>query len=383
MLLVKYIMQLTVSTMPVSVQNEMKRKKYDQERMRYTTLRSKKERRSGSVDVTSVDRNDRDDKGGGADKTKVIFQTSPCPPIRECAAESHSLASSQECAAEGSLVVQGSKSDGSSGELARMNDKVLNEKPTGSNRRVVNVRATTRHSPLHEQNNNVVASLGENQRLPSSHLRGYSTGRKDFGAGLPASTKNYEENVHPNFEEAISKLPRQHLSTNKTPYQGLSSKLNSTHEMIGTAPPSSARQGYASRHDMVGQGQQQRQPYEDIISPSSSLSTIPRMPTPCQLNLDSDDDDTLCTFEDDSTPAGFYKGATAPPLSPGEPNRDYGARPTISSGTSYSDECSEGDVDDGDDHTGPKAKWGVHHIAHYTKSERSMGLSEQKQKKSH
>jgi len=383
MLLVKYIMQLTVSAMPVSVQNEMKRKKYDQERMRYTTLRAKKERRSGSVDVTSVGRNDGDDKGGGADKTSMTFKTSPCPPIQECAAESHSLASSREYTAKGSLVEQSSNDDESSGELLRMNDEVLNEKPTGSYRGVVNVRATTRHSPLHEQNNNVVANLGESQRLPSSYLRGYTTGRKGFGAGLPSSTMKCEENVHPNFAEAISKLPRQHLSTNKTPSQGPSYKLNSDHEMIGAAPPSSARQGYGSRSDMVGQVQQQRQRYEDIISPSSSLSTIPRMPTPCQLNLDSDDDDTLCTFEDDSTPAGFYKGATAPPLSPAEANRAYGARPAISSRTSYYDECSEGDIDDDDDHPDPKTKWGVHHIMHYTKSERSMQLSEQKQKKSH
>ncbi|KAL7532498.1 hypothetical protein ACHAXR_004666, partial [Thalassiosira sp. AJA248-18] len=46
MLLVKYIMQLTVSTMPAAVQNDMKRKKYDKERKRYSTLRAKKERRS-------------------------------------------------------------------------------------------------------------------------------------------------------------------------------------------------------------------------------------------------------------------------------------------------------------------------------------------------
>lgn len=383
MLLVKYIMQLTVSAMPVSVQNEMNRKKYDQERMRYTTLRAKKERRSGSVDVTPVGHNDSDDKGGGADKIKMTYKTSPCPPIQECAAESHSLASSQEYTAKGSLVEQGSKDDGSSGELVRMNDEVLNEKPTGSYRGVVNVRATKRHSPLHEQNNNVVTNLGESQRLPSSYLRGYSTGRKDFGVGLPSSTMKYEENDHPNFAEAISKLPRQHRSTNKTPSRGLSYKLNSDHEMIGAAPTSSARHGYGSRRDMVGQGQQQRQRYEDIISPSSSLSTIPRMPTPCQLNLDSDDDDTLCTYEDDSTPAGFYKGATAPPLSPAEANRAYGARPAISSRTSYYDECSEGNVDDDDDHPDPKSKWGVYHIMHYTKSERSMKLSEQKQKKSH
>ena len=381
MLLVKYIMQLTFSAMPVSVQNEMKRKKYDQERMRYTTLRAKKERRSGSVDVTPVGRNDSDDKGGGADKISTTFKTSPCPPIQECAAESHSLASSQEYTAKVSLVEQGSKDDGSSRELVRMNDEVLIEKPTGY-RGVVNVRAIKRHSPLHEQNN-LVANLGESQRIPSSYLRGYSTGRKDFGAGLPASTKKYEENVHPNFEEVISKLPRQHLSTNKTPSQGLSYKLNSGHKMIGAAPPRSARNGYGSRRDMVGQGQQQRQRYEDIISPSSSLSTIPRMPTPCQLNLDSDDDETLCMFEDDSAPAGFYEGATAPPLSPAEVNRGYGARPAISSRTSYFDEYSEGDIDDDDDHTEPEAKWGVHHIMHYTKSERNMGLSEQKQKKSH
>jgi hypothetical protein len=376
MLLVKYIMQLTVSPMPASVHNEMKRKKYDQERMRYTSLRAKKERRSGSVeDVTPIDRNNNKDNDGGAEKISMTFKTSPCPPIRESAAESHSLSSSQEFTVEGSLAERCTKNDERSVKHLNTNDGALNDKPTGSTRRVVNVRETKRHSPMQEQKKSCGGSLGDDQRLPVDYHGGYSAARKYHGVAFSSSPKKYRENDHPNFEEAINKLPLQHSSSYKIPSKGLGGNLTSEYERGVAAPPPSARQDYGSRQNMVGQGQHQH--YEDLISPTSSLSTIPQMPTPCQLNLDSDDDDT---YENYTTHAGFYQGATAPPLSPAEAYRGYGAQRTISSRMPYFDEHPKDNVDD--DHTRPKAKWGIHHIAHYAKSERSLGLSEHNQKKS-
>ena len=136
-------------------------------------------------------------------------------------------------------------------------------------------------------------------------------------------------------------------------------------------PPSNARQGYGSRRDAeIGRSRL----YDEATSPSSSLSTVPGLPTPCHLNLDSDDD-TLHTVEDGFTPVGFYPDATAPPLSPSNPG--YGARTTVPSGSAYFDGYSEKMTND-DDHSGPEAKWGVHHILHYARSERSMSLSERK-----
>ncbi len=94
------------------------------------------------------------------------------------------------------------------------------------------------------------------------------------------------------------------------------------------------------------------------------------MPTPCQLNLDDDDDDdTLQTIEAGRTPSGLYQGASAPPLSPPS-NHGYVSR-SNTSGLVFMD-------DDDDDHSGPKAKWGVHHFLQYAKSEKSLSMSEQK-----
>jgi hypothetical protein len=230
---------------------------------------------------------------------------------------------------------------------------------------------------MQEQMKNVGGCLGDNQRFPSDYQGGYSASRKYHGVAFFSSVKKYGENDHPNFEEAINTLPQQHSSSYKIPFQGLSNNLTSEYEKGVAAPSSSARQDYGSRQNIVGQRQQQR--YEDIISPTSSLSTIPQMPTPCQLNLDSDDDDT---YENDTTPASFYQGATAPPLSPAEAYRGYGAQRATESRTPYIDEYPNDDIDDDDDHTRPKAKWGIHHIAHYAKSERTLGLSGHNQKKS-
>jgi len=367
MLLVKYIMQLTVSSMPASVQNEMRRKKYDQERKRYMTLRAKKDRRSGSVGLAG-DKASGSVRGEGDTSEKISngtsFTKSPCPPIRESSAESYSP-SSPENSAEKNPV-----------EVRRKKDDVLDGKPQGAKGGIVNVRAIKCHSPLQDQYDGS-HRRGSRQKLPSRNRNSPSIGKR-FG-GLSSNATKHEENNHPNFEEAISKLPWQPPSTNRSPLQTRDSGLNesgakylpNSYLQRSGPPPSNARQGYGSRRDAeIGRSRL----YEEAASPSSSLSTVPGLPTPCHLNLDSDDD-TLHTVEDGFTPVGFYPDATAPPLSPSNPG--YGARTTVPSGSAYFDGYSEKVTND-DDHSGPEAKWGVHHILHYARSERSMSLSERK-----
>ena len=129
MLLVKYIMQLTVSSMPASVQNEMRRKKYDQERKRYMTLRAKKERRSGSIGLAG-DMASGSMRGEGDTSEKISNGASfaLCPPIRESSAESYSPSSPENSAQENPV------------EVRRKKDDVLDEKPQGAKGGIVDVR---------------------------------------------------------------------------------------------------------------------------------------------------------------------------------------------------------------------------------------------------
>lgn len=383
MLLLKYIMQLTVSTMPTGVQNEIKKKKYDQERK---LMKAKKERRSGSVGATSITPRDDDNGSDAPNNVSATLDKSPCPPIRESSAESNSCHSSFECTTADEKVEPPQPVTN------------MNEKPHGSSKGgVVNVRATKCHSPLQEPNDDYSNFRGSRQKLQS-------------GRGLSAASRtNFEENHHPNFEEAISKLPRDPSSTNRSPFQTTRGGYGAAHsknysrsnlKRSGATKPSPANP-YGSSHDVAlgqksnrrQQEQQQRVEEEELISPTSSLSTVPRMPTPCQLNLesdnsDNDDDDTLYTVGDNfATPNGgggtnFYQGATAPPLSPrsSKKKHGYGARrSTLSSGTAYfSSGYSGEDQEEVESDDGPKAKWGVHHILQYARSERSLSLSEKK-----
>ena len=288
MLLVKYIMQLTVSTMPAGIETEMRRKKYDQERKRYMTLRAKKERRSGSVGIAGgnqIRRNDSVDKGGEVENISPLL-TSPCPPIRESSAECYSEYTGEN-----------------------KNDETFVEKPKGG---IVNVRATKIHSPFQEKNGVGSHRRGSRQKHPSRNHSGHSIG-KGF-VGPSSSTTKYEENHHPNFEEAISKFPRRSPTTNRSPMQtqGYAKNMSSAKNTRRSGAPSSdAHQGYGSKYWEVARSHHQQQHHEEeVLSPSSTLSTTkPGMPTPCQLNLDSDDD-TLYTVEDGfatTTPAGFTR----------------------------------------------------------------------------
>lgn len=394
MLLVKYILQLTVSTMPSHVQNEIKRKKYDQERKRYLTLRAKKDRRSGSVGVANINRKDSEDDGGDGAKinTSNTLQASPCPPIRESSAESNSQ-SSQECSAEEDSV-----------ELVRNKEaEVPPEKPKPATGGVVNVRATIRHSPLQAKNDVRPPHLSGSRQNLSSRIG------KALAGGLTPNTYTtaFEENNHPNSTEAgrNNKVSTRQLHSSYTSplmastlgRSGAAASSN-VRRQYGAAdqPPSSGvtRHGYGPRNAEVGRNREQPfQQEEDIISPSnSSLSTVPGLPTPVQLNLDSEsDDDTLYTVEDGFTPPaapapGFYQGATAPPLSPSssapsKPHFGYGSarRASSTSGSAYYSKEWTADADD-DELDGPKAKWGVGHILAYARSERSLSLSEQRKK---
>jgi hypothetical protein len=359
MLLLKYILQLTVSTIPSDVQNQIKRKKFDQERMRYTTLRAKKDRRSGSAGFTTSSPLDDVSK---TDKGSMQFKASPCPPIRESVAESYTHNSPND-AAEVSPVRQ-----------QKPNEEVPTVKPHGKGA-IVNVRTTNRHSHRQEQINTGSQCLnGITQKQPSSTSVGIRAGKISS-----RTVAKCDENDNPNVDEAISELPRQPYSSTKSPYRagynisrssGFNSVLPSTRR-IDRIPSSSAHPVDESIVKEVFRScpQQQNHQYpEDIISPSSSISTIPAMPTPCQLNMESDDD-TLQTVEAGFTPAGLYQGATAPPLSPPS-SHGYVSRSNASR-LMFTD-------DEDDDHSGPKAKWGVHHFLQYAKSERSLSLSEQK-----
>lgn len=334
MLLLKYIMQLTVSPIPPDVQNQIKKKKFDQERKRYTTLRAKKERRSGSAGACLTYPCIGDDNCE-INNTGTQLKASPCPPIRESVVESHTY-SSQDHTTKGSLV-----------GLVETNDKLPTLKPHGSKGALVNVRTTMRHSQLQKIQSNTASGM--------------------LSAKVSSRAMKYDENDNPNLDDTKGDFIRQPSSTMKSPHRAINNTSNTStfakvlysNRNIDRTPSSSANQGNESKTDAVWLSYQQQRrhpPVEDIISPTSSISTIPAMPTPCQLNMESDDD-TLVS-EDVFTSSYIYKGATAPPLSP-------------HSGFMFAD-------DDDDEHSGPKAKWGVHHILQYAKSERSLSLSDKK-----
>mmetsp|Transcript_11985 Transcript_11985/g.21535 ORF Transcript_11985/g.21535 Transcript_11985/m.21535 type:complete len:240 (+) Transcript_11985:101-820(+) len=208
-----------------------------------------------------------------------------------------------------------------------------------------------------------------------SRTNSYSTGASKHFGGPSSNVTKHVENNHPNFEDSISKLPWQPPSSNRSPLREQKSGLNegsitympnSYLKRSGALAPD-ARQDFRSKRNVEVL-------HEEILSTCSSLSTVPGMPTPCQLNLDvSSDDDTLYTVDNCLTPVGLYPEATAPPLSPSNPG--YGSRKTMSSSSGYLDSHSDKVTEDDDDHRGPNAKWGVHHILDW---QRSVSASEQK-----
>ena len=148
MLLVKYIMQLTVSTMPASVENEVQKKKYEQERKRYNTLRAKKARRSGSVGISGLkmtgSMKGEDSISPKSLKVNSSFKTSPCSPIREFSAESSSPPSSEKPVG-----------------IRHKNDKVVDKKSHGAKGKVPSstIEARRHNSSSRKQDSHLIGKL--------------------------------------------------------------------------------------------------------------------------------------------------------------------------------------------------------------------------------
>jgi hypothetical protein len=271
MLLVKYIMQLSVSRLPSSVENEMKRKKYDQERKRYRSLRMKK--RSKSSYGTKPDSEDPDNSG-------ETLKMSPIPPIQE------SLTDISEDRAPIVAAPEPKKQE--------------NTIPSSSKRSgLVNVRALTQHSPRQYEDN--IQSLTASD-AGSARRNKYTKG---------STTQLCSENADPNFDEVNQKPSTSNAFSNSQfdLLHGSSKKKNETNKM----PLSSLYLDTCS--SIETNSSKTWRPAENAFSPDSSISTLP---TPCHLRLESPDSE----YEDKSEAPGrgssIYKYASAPPMSPQE-----------------------------------------------------------------
>lgn len=212
LLLVKYIMQLSVSRLPSSVENEMKKKKYDQERKRYRSLRMKK--RSKSSYGTKNLGNDEDPDNSGE-----TVKMSPIPPIQE--------SSTDISEARLPLTAPEQKKP----EIATA--------PTSSNRiGLVNVRSLVQHSP----------SQTENQ-LPKPRASDNGKVRRN-----KYTKRSPSENSNPNFVRVLQSNKKKSDNTNQMPPSTLYLDACSSIETNSSKP---------------------WHPTEKAFSPDSSISTLP------------------------------------------------------------------------------------------------------------
>lgn len=327
LLLVKYIMQLSVSRLPTSVENEIRRKKYDQERKRYRSLRMKKRSKSsyGTKNLGSGEQNDDRDKSD--DKLKL----SPCPPIQESSTD------------DSMLTALAQESD----QLNALESKKKHNKVTALNskkRGMANVQVLAQHSPRVNENRS---------QLPMSI--DHSNIRRNKYSRSNVTSSNHQENTDPNFDEATKKLPRGSSNAFATspslPHHKRGMKI-STHQkdlsvMKKKANLSALQLDSNSSIDTTSTNSWR--PSENIYSPDSSISTVQGLPTPCHLRLES----PMPTFTNENkfvvAASGYYKHASAPPMSPAH--------------------CKAGtDTDEMDDTDAPKVKWAVYHSFQYNQS---------------
>ena len=325
MLLIKYIMQLTVTVMPKKVEIEMNRKKYHQERDRYMALRAKKERRSASLggekarlmkNHNHLDRGDESSQNNG------------CPPIKESSTDStqssSALGSEQQSLATARSTLATEKED----------KETMNEDTKRGG--VVNVRAMNYHrSPRLDQNVGRVQTL--TAAMESSAL--FRDTEQFNNSGLYPRNKSISN----------SNLRR------RSPYQNVYDSGN---------------QNEPTRSWLQEEG---------VLSPGSSISTVQAMPTPRNLKLDNDSDEETLYAEEDSPSSGFYYNATAPPMSPFD---NYKNALVVSNNTRYdynirTDKKSI-DVENESPNQSSRSKWGIHHIFQYNKSETRMQPNENK-----
>lgn len=212
LLLVKYIMQLSVSRLPSSIENEMKKKKYDQERKRYRSLRMKKRSKSsyGAKNLS----NDEDPDNSGE-----TLKMSPIPPIQESSTDSSEVRSPL---------------------TAPEQKKLETAAPSSSNRAgLVNVRALAQHSP--SQTENQVAKP-----------RAFDT---DKARRSKYTKRSSSENSNPNFVGIL---------------QGNKNKVDNTTNQM----PLSAL--YLDTCSSIETNSSQPwRPTENAFSPDSSISTLP------------------------------------------------------------------------------------------------------------
>eukprot|EP00804_Cyclotella_cryptica_P011221 CCRYP_007732-RA/>CCRYP_007732-RA protein AED:0.04 eAED:0.04 QI:151/1/1/1/1/1/8/72/1904 len=326
LLLVKYIMQLSVSRLPTSVENEIRRKKYDQERKRYRSLRMKKRSKS-SYGTKNFGSGEQIEEPYKSDEK---LKTSPCPPIQESSTDSSMLTA----LAEERVQVPTVESKKEQNEV-----EVLNSK----NRGVVNVRALAQHSPLVNENRSYVPKSSD-----VGNIRRNKYSRRNV------RSSNLQENTDPNFDEAIKKLPSGSLNefatSPFTPHPKSGKKVG-THQNDISNTKSKAnlpKLQLNSNSSIDTNSNNSWRPSENVFSPDSSISTVQGLPTPCHLRLESPA--SMYTTENNfvGSASGYYQHASAPPMSP-----------------NHTAETDNADVDDRDV---PKAKWAVYHSFQYNQS---------------
>jgi len=338
MLLVKYIMQLTVSRMPQTVQDEIRRKKYDQERKRYMQLRLKKRNSSyGTTEkkkssITSSKKSPsavkKDEQVMDCREITKSTRSVACPPIEEASSNM-----------SGSSIIEGNDERTSLNDLAEA-IKHLPQPPVPSNEDI-------KIYPLHQ-------SFADSSRGGSKQKANKS---KVINRSPFANTRL--ENHNPNLEKSAQMKRRPSFTQphNRSP-------LQSRNPYLGCSP----------QLDNQGSAQQQEHE-EEVLSPTSTITTV-QYPTPRQLHPEGDDDSfsTLSTVRPGTKTNCFYHNATAPPM----PAGDFDEH----SVTQFHEIFLSDDT--GDSERSPlydtpthltQARWGIHHSLYFNHSER---ISEKK-----
>lgn len=320
LLLVKYIMQLTASRMPSSVDIEIKKKKYDQERKRYKSLRMKKRSKSssyGSKNLLNNEQNEDPDNSG--------MKMSPCPPIQE--SSSNNLEQEESVAKTAPILApQNARSE----KEHNGNSAILSSsKRTG----LVNVRALVHHSPQQDD-------------VPVQKLQGNS--RRNKYSRETTKPSSLGENVDPNTN---NKKPGYSNESNNSHFNllRLGSKKTDT-DAMKTSDKENTKLStlhFDACSSIDTHSSKLWRPSENSsFSPDSSISTLP---TPCHLRLESPRLEHADGFE---VPvrgsSSIYQFASAPPMSP-------------------EDGVETIDLTD-DNSDAPKAKWAVYHSFQYNKS---------------
>ena len=321
LLLVKYIMQLTASRLPSSVDIEIKKKKYDQERKRYKSLRMKKRSKSsfGSKNLVNDKQNANPDDSG------ITLKMSPCPPIRESSTDNleqkESVVKSDPILAAQNMPRPEKERNGNAPVLS-------SSKRAG----LVNVRALSHHSP--QQDDLLLQNLQANTRRnkysreatkPSNHCENED----------PNTNKNPEfTNAFNNSQFNLLLTGSKNIDTNAMNTSGKeNTQLSKLHFDASSSTDTRSSKLW-------------RPSENSSFSPDSSISTLP---TPCHLRLESPRVEHADEFE---VPvrgsSSIYQFASAPPMSPED------GIETID----LTDESSDA----------PKAKWAVYHSFQYNKS---------------